>query len=104
MHIEELEFIVNCDTIDITQHGDLPLELGDVVNIKQNHHNKSPILHPPNFLDAVHIDIGYGDCKLIGGARYVLMLVIRATRFAWSYALKTLTHKEIIMCASTICG
>ena len=42
------------------------------------------------------MDIGYGDCKSIGGACYVLLLVGRATCFSWVYALWSLNHKEII--------
>ena len=42
------------------------------------------------------MDIGYGDCIAIGGSRYTIMLVDRATRFRWIYGLKSLTHSHII--------
>ena len=42
------------------------------------------------------MDIGYGDCVAIGGLRYTIMLVDRATRFRWIYGLKSLTHNHII--------
>jgi hypothetical protein len=41
--------------------GVVPLELGDVANIKRSRRNKTPIPRPPKFLAAVHMDIGYGD-------------------------------------------
>jgi len=41
------------------------------------------------------MDIGYGDCKAIGGAKYCLLIVDRATRYTWIYALKSLTHEDI---------
>ena len=87
---------VGQDTIDIINDGDIPLELGDVANIKISRRNKEPIPRPPNFLDVVHMDIGYGDCKSVGGSGYVLLLVDQATRFSWVYALHSLNHKEIL--------
>jgi len=83
-------------TIDIINDGTPPLELGDVANIRTSRRNTTPIPHPPNFLDVVHLDIGYGDCKAVGGAKYVILLVDQATRFSWVYALRSLNHKEII--------
>jgi len=46
------------------------LELGDVANIKQSCRNTLPIPRPNAYLDVVHCNIGYGDCKAIGGARF----------------------------------
>jgi hypothetical protein len=75
---------------------DLPLELGQVANIKKARSNKTPIDRPPDFLDLVHCDIGYGDTKSIGnGASHCLLLVDRATRYTWIYPLKTLHHESI---------
>jgi len=65
--------------IDIINDGDIPLELDDVANIKISRCNKEPIPRPQNFLDVVHMDIGYRDCKSVGRSRYVLLLVDRAT-------------------------
>jgi hypothetical protein len=45
-------------------------ELGGVANMKKSRHNKTPITHPTRFLDTVHMDIGYGDCTAVGGAKY----------------------------------
>jgi hypothetical protein len=59
---------------------DLPLELGQVANIKKARSNKTPIDCLPDFLDVVHCDIGYGDTKSIGnGASHCLLLVDHAT-------------------------
>jgi len=70
---------VGQDMINIINDGDIPLELGDVANIKISRRNKAPIPRPPNFLDVVHMDIGYGDCKSVGGSQCVLLLVDQAT-------------------------
>jgi hypothetical protein len=72
------------------------VELGNVANIKKSRRNKIPIARPPNFLARVHMDIGYGDCKAVGGARYCALLVDRATRQTFIYGLKSLTHASLI--------
>lgn len=80
--------------------GAAPLELGDVANIKRSRRNKTLIARPAKFLEVVHMDIGYGDCKAVGGAKYCVILVDRATRYTWIYALKSLTHEDITTCLS----
>jgi hypothetical protein len=82
----------------------LPLELGQVANIKKARSNKTPIDHPPDFLDVVHCDIGYGATKSIGnGASHCLLLVDQATRYTWIYPLKMLHHESIKAALSAIC-
>ncbi len=72
------------------------LELGQVANIKKSQSNKTPIEWPDKFLEVVHCDIGYRDCKSIGnGALYCLTLVNRATRYSWIYPLKSLHHESL---------
>jgi len=77
-------------------HGDIPIELGNVANIKKSRRNKVPIARPPHFLSRVHMDIGYGDCRAVGGVRYCDLFVDRATREMFIYGLKTLTHNSLI--------
>jgi hypothetical protein len=48
------------------------------------------------FLDAVHMDIAFGDCLSISGFQYALILVDRATRYNWTFGLKTLTSDSIL--------
>ena len=83
-------------TISISTSGILPLELGDVVNLKAARKNKQPVPRPPNFFDIVHVDLAYGDCVSIGGTRYALIIVDRATRYTWMFGLKSLAQEEII--------
>lgn len=71
------------------------MELGNVANIKKSRRNKTPIKRPSKFLSRVHMDIGYGDCKAVGGVRYCAVLVDRATRQIFLYGLKSLTHKAL---------
>ena len=48
------------------------------------------------FLNAVHMDIAFGDCVSVGGYRYALILVDRATRYNWAFGLKTLSSDCIL--------
>jgi hypothetical protein len=84
------------ETIKIAKGNEIPLELGDVANIRHSRRNTKPIPRPPEYLRTVHMDIGYGDCVSIGGFRYVLLLVDRATRFQWIYGLTSMTQDCII--------
>jgi hypothetical protein len=49
------------------------------------------------YLDAVHMDIAFGDCISIGSFCYALILVDRATWYNWSFGLKDLTSASIIL-------
>ncbi len=48
------------------------------------------------FLGVVHVDIAFGDCILVGGFCYALILVDRATRYNWVYGLKDLPSDSIL--------
>ncbi len=48
------------------------------------------------YLDAVHMDIAFGDCVSVGGYRYALILVDRATRYNWAFGLRSLSSSYII--------
>jgi hypothetical protein len=84
------------ETIKVIKGNERPMELGDVANIRYSRRNTTPIPRPAEYLRTVHMDIGYGDCVSIGGFRYVLLLVDRATRFQWIYGLRTMTQDNII--------
>jgi hypothetical protein len=74
------------------QPSDPPLKS----NIKKAWCNKTLVEHPPHFLEVVHCDIGFGDCKSVGnGALYCLILVDRATCYSWIYPMKSLHHDSI---------
>jgi hypothetical protein len=48
------------------------------------------------YLDAVHMDIAFGDCLLVGGFNYVFVLVDQATRYNWVFGLKNLSSNCIL--------
>jgi hypothetical protein len=49
------------------------------------------------YLDAVHMDIAFGDCLAIGGFQYALILVDRGTWYNWTFSLKTLSLDCILL-------
>jgi hypothetical protein len=44
----------------------------------------------------VHLDIAFGDCMSVGGFKYALMFVDRATRTNWCFGLKSLHLNNIL--------
>ncbi len=106
---EELHRIMGCrrfrnyrHIIDTTKDGHLLntgeflLSLGSYTTIPKAPRGK-PIDRMPSFyLDVVHVDIAFGDCISIGGFKYALVFVDRATRFNWLFGLKSLHHNKIL--------
>ena len=76
--------------------GEFPVSLGTYSTIRKARRGKPIDRTKYHYLDKVHCDIGFGDTIAVGGARYVLVFVDRATRYNWVFALKTLAASEII--------
>jgi hypothetical protein len=49
------------------------------------------------YLDAVHMDIAFGNGLTIGGFQYALILVDRGTCYNWTFGLKTLSSDCIFL-------
>jgi hypothetical protein len=47
------------------------------------------------YLDIVHIDIAFRDCVSVGGFKFALIFVDRATRYNWTFGMKSLQHDDI---------
>jgi hypothetical protein len=45
-------------------HGDIPIELGNVANLKKSRANKTPVPCPKHFLSRVHMDRTHGSATL----------------------------------------
>jgi len=71
--------------------GEFPLALGSYATIPKAKCGGAIDRAGSRFLDIVHMDIAFGDCVLVGGFRYALVLVDRATRYNWVYGLKDLS-------------
>jgi hypothetical protein len=77
-------------------NGKFPLSIGAFTTIPKAPHGKAIDRTTSKFLDIVHLDIAFGDCMSVGGFKYALIFVDRATRFNWCFGLKSLHHNDII--------
>ncbi len=76
--------------------GEFPPSLGSFATIRKANRSGPLDRTRYKYLDAVHIDIAFGDCLSIGGFWYALFLVDRATCYNWTFGLKTLTSDSIL--------
>jgi len=76
--------------------GEFPLALGSYATIPKAKRGGAIDRAESRFLDIVHMDIIFGDCILVGGFCYALVLVDRATRYNWVYGLKDLSADSIL--------
>ncbi len=76
--------------------GEFLVSLGLYITISKAPKGKAIIRTLSRYLDIVHIDITFGDCALVGGYKYALIFVDRATRYNWMFGLKSLQHKDIL--------
>jgi hypothetical protein len=76
--------------------GEFPMSLGSFATIPKAKRGTPLDRTSYRFLDAVHMDIAFGDCVSVGGYRYALILVDRATRYNWAFGLKTLSSECIL--------
>ena len=106
---EELHRIMGCRKFKNYKHllqvsrdgewvdgGEFPPSLGSYATIPKSHRGGALDKHRYKYLDAVHMDIAFGDCLSVGGFRYVLVLVDRATRYNWAFGLQSLSSTDII--------
>ena len=76
--------------------GEFPPSLGSFATIPKAKQGKLLDRSRYRYLDAVHMDIAFGDCLSVGGFRYALILVDRATRYNWTFGLKSLSSDCIL--------
>jgi len=92
----EILYVVCQPNFSLLKTSENFLELGQVANMRKAQSNKTPVERPVNYLEVVHCDINFGDCKSVdNGALYCLTLVDRATRHSWIYPLKSLHHDSL---------
>jgi hypothetical protein len=77
-------------------NGEFPVSLGTYTTIPKAPQGKPIDRTPSKYLDIVHIDIAFGECMSVGGFKYALIFVDRATCFNWCFGLKSLHHDKII--------
>ncbi len=65
--------------------GEFPLSLGTYTTIPKAPRGSAIDRKKIFFLDIIHVDIAFGDCVLVGGFRYSLIFVNRATHYNWVF-------------------
>jgi hypothetical protein len=77
-------------------NGKFPTSIGAYTTIPKAPRGKAIDRTSTKYLDVVHLDITFGDCMSVGGFKYALIFVNRATRYHWCFGLKSLHHEDII--------
>ena len=84
--------LTGCDNITITKSQAPPLsDEGFTATMRSRRRNTKPTTTKYNYSDVWHMDIGFGPTTAIGGIRYSLLLVDKATKYRRMYPLKNLT-------------
>ncbi len=84
--------------------GKFPMPLGLYTTIPKAQQGMSLDHTSYRFLDAIHMDIAFGDCVSVGGYRFALILVDGATRYDWAFGLKTLSSDCILLALCLFCA
>ena len=63
---------------------------GETATMPSKRKNTTPMPPPKEYSDIWHMDIGFGPCTAISGARYTLLLIDKHTRYRRVYPLKDL--------------
>ena len=63
--------------------------------LRKASHGKAIDQLPIRYLDIVHVDITFGDCVSVGGYKFALIFADCATRYNWTFGLKSLQHNDI---------
>ena len=80
------------NNVQITKQDGPPLsDEGQTATLRSKRRNTTPSTKKLQYSDVWHINIGFGPTSAIGGIRYCLMFVDKATRYRRMYPLKNLT-------------
>jgi hypothetical protein len=96
-----LQFSCNGEWVD---GGEFPSSLGSYASIPKAKRGGTLDRMMYLYLDAVHMDIAFGDCVAVGSYCYALILVDHATRYNWTFSLKTLSSTDIILALRLFCA
>lgn len=85
------------DTILVPNLGRSPItDRGEVATLPKRKRNTKLRSRPENIGATVHYDIAHGTGTAIGGVRYVLVLIDKASKHLYEYGLKTLKEQSIL--------
>jgi hypothetical protein len=77
--------------------GEFPMSLGSYATVPKAKRGQLLDKTVYRYLDAVHMDIAFGDCVSVGGYRLALIQVDHATCYNWVFGLKTLASSCILL-------
>ena len=66
------------------------LDISEVTTLDNTNINKEPVNLPSKFENVIHVIIGHGYNTGIGGVKYALFVVDRASRYKYIFKLKSL--------------
>jgi hypothetical protein len=84
--------------------GGFPASLGSYATIRKFNSGGPIDCLKYKYLDAVHINIAFGDCLSVGGFRYALILVDPARWYNWAFGLKNLSLDAILAAIRLFCA
>jgi hypothetical protein len=84
--------------------GEFPASLGSYPMICKSNSGGPIDRCKYKYLDAVHMDIAFGNCLSIGSFRYALILVDCATQYNWAFGLKNLLLEAILAAIRLFCA
>jgi hypothetical protein len=87
---------VSCDG-EWTDGGKFPPLLGSFDTIPKAKRGASLDKTKCFYLDAVHMDIAFGNYLSVGGFKYALILIDHATQYNWTFNLKLLSSACILL-------
>jgi len=79
------------------------IDIGETASIDRPKRNTTPLDLPHELGDVVHMDILFGAKTSIGGYKYALFIVDRATRHKFIYPIRSLKH-DILECIKSFCA
>jgi deoxyuridine 5'-triphosphate nucleotidohydrolase len=77
--------------ISIQKDANPRIDPGECASMRSARRNTDNNTTSLSYSDVWHIDIGFGPCAAIGGIKYTLLMVDKATRYKLVYGLKNLT-------------
>ena len=77
--------------------GEFPPALGSFATITKAKHGLPLDKTKYFYLDAIHLDIAFGDCLSVSGFKYALILVNCANQYNWTFSLKSLSLDCILL-------
>ena len=81
---------ISLGNVTVSNFKKTKIDPGEVATMPAKSRNSTPSPPSPHYSDVWHMDIGFGPCTAIGGAKYALLFVDKHSRYKRVYPLKNL--------------